>query len=202
MFRLIIIAVISTIMIVPYLILFDSFMGIDNSIAGGMALFFGYIVTPIILLKIWKSKPDLDALPVDIDDPLMSEQIGIAKGQIDRFFTGLDGGKLEAYVKFPMDIEGDTEHVWGLAHSKNEQYVVVSLVSNPVGHPSEEAYERMNIPISDIEDWMLQDAHGTTQGGYTLYAMAKIYEREYGKLPKRYAKDLEPFIDIKWENKS
>lgn len=199
MIRLIITAIISTFMIFPLMILFDSFMGIDNSIAGGLALFFGYIVTPIIILRIWKGKPDIDALPVDINDPIMVEQITIAKKNVERFINGLNDGKLEAFVKFPLDVEGSIEHVWGTAHSFVDKNIVVSLASYPVGEPSEDMFERMTIPVSDIEDWMLQNAHGETQGGYTLYAMARIYERDYGKLPKKYIKDLDPFIDLNWK---
>ena len=61
-------------------------------------------------------------------------------------------------------------------------------------------YERFEIPLKDIEDWMLVDSRGKTQGGYTILAHAKIYQRDYGKVPKKYLKDLERFTDFTWKN--
>jgi len=200
MIRLFIVILISFCSVVPFLALFHRFLELDDDIAGYLSFFFAWLVTPYILLKLWKEKPGIEVLPVDTGDPLMQEQIKIAKEQFHRFIEGLSEGRLEAFVKFPYEFEGDIEHVWGLAHSIKGDDVIVSLASDPVGSPPEEVYERLNISIKNVEDWMLLDSKGRTKGGYTMLAMARIYEREYGKLPKRYVKDLGFFDDFTWKS--
>jgi uncharacterized protein YegJ (DUF2314 family) len=103
---------------------------------------------------------------------------------------------MEAYVKFPMSVDGNTEHVWGVAHSHSNGSVVVSLMSIPVGGLSEDMLNRRSVPMKQVEDWMLLDSSGKTYGGYTMLALAQIYRREYGKLPRRMRKELEQFADF------
>ncbi|TCK02586.1 DUF2314 domain-containing protein [Marinobacterium mangrovicola] len=198
MFRLLAITFISFCSVVPFLMVFHRFLELDDDVAGYISFFLAWIITPAILLRIWKVPPYFEALPVDIDDPIMQEQINRAKNEFGIFISGLKDGKLESFIKFPYEIEGNTEHIWGVAHSIKGEAVIASLASDPVGETPEELLERLDVPFDDIEDWMLQDSKGLNQGGYTLLAMAKIYERDFGKLPKRYAKELEPFVDIKW----
>jgi uncharacterized protein YegJ (DUF2314 family) len=187
-------------MVVPFLALFHRYLGLEDDMAGYLSFFFAWILLPVILLRIWKGKPDIEVLPVDVDDPIMTEMIEKSKAEIGRFLKGLEEGKLEALIKFPLTVDDRTEHVWGIAHAKSENVIITSLASQPVGEIPEEAYERISVPLAEIEDWMLQDASGKSYGGYTMLAMAKIYEREYGKLPKKYIKDLEPFADLEWHN--
>lgn len=198
MFRLIVIGIVSLASLFPLYSFTTQQLGLNDDFGAIVSLAIGWIILPIVLLKLWPIKPNLEALPIDIDDPTMQEHIGIARSKLDFFLEGLAAGKLEAYIKFPHQFEGVVEHVWGVAHVKEDDFIVASLVSEPVGAMGEELLQRIKIKVADVEDWMLTDSKGISRGGYTILAMAKIYEKTYGKLPKRYAQDLEKFIDFSW----
>ncbi|MCW9017051.1 MAG: DUF2314 domain-containing protein, partial [Kangiellaceae bacterium] len=160
MFRLIVIGIVSLASLFPLYSFTTQQLGLNDDLGAVVSLAIGWIILPIVLLKLWKLKPDLEALPVDIDDPTMQEHIAIAKSKLDFFLEGLAAGKLEAYIKFPYEFDGVIEHIWGVAHAENDGYVVTSLASEPVGEMDEELLERIKIKIGDIEDWMLTDSKG------------------------------------------
>lgn len=198
MLRIIVIVLLSFCSLFPLLAFTTQQFGLSDDVGAVISVVLGWVILPAALLKFWKVKPGLEVLAVDIDDPVMQEHISLSKSKLDDFFKGLSAGKLEAYIKFPYEFEGEVEHVWGLAHSKQEKLIVASLASDPVGEADEDIMGRIKISIESIEDWMLVDSMGITRGGYSMLAMAKIYERDYGKLPKPYAKDLERFTDFSW----
>jgi uncharacterized protein YegJ (DUF2314 family) len=121
-----------------------------------------------------------------------------SRSELNRFLEGLEEGKKEAYVKFPYQFGDEIEHVWGLAHTVKDGSVIASLESNPVGEVTEEVYERLSIDLDSVEDWMLVDRSGKTYGGYSILGLAKVYTRDYGKLPKAYTRDLGRFVDFTW----
>jgi len=199
MFRLLTITIISFISIVPFLAFFHRFLELNDNIAGYFSFALAWILTPFVLLRIWRAKPGLETLPVDPDDPIMQEYIAISRNHLPRFINELAAGKLETYIKFPHSFGDEIEHVWGLAHSCQNNEIITSIASDPVGEIQEKDMGRLKISYNDVEDWMLINEKGEIQGGYTMLAMAKIYEREYGKLPRRYINDLSSFLDFKWE---
>jgi uncharacterized protein YegJ (DUF2314 family) len=198
MIRIISIVLISFASLVPYLMIFNRWLEVGNGLAGWISMILGWIVTPILLLQLWKVKPSPEVIPVNIDDPIIQELIDRSRSEINRFLSGLEEGKKEAYIKFPFEFSGETEHVWGLAHSIKEGSVITTLDSTPVGEVSEEVLERLSIDLDSIEDWMLLDRSGKTYGGYSILGLAKVYTRDYGKLPKAYTRDLERFVDFSW----
>ena len=202
LFRLIVIGIVALISLFPLYSFTTQQLGLNENLGAIVSLAIGWIALPILLLKLWQLKPNLETLPVDKDDPTMQEHISIAKSKLDLFLEGLAAGQCEAYIKFPYDFDGVIEHIWGLAHAESDGYIVTSLASGPVSEVGEELMERIKVKIGDIEDWMLTDSKGFSRGGYTILAMAKIYEKEYGKLPKRYAEDLERFTDFSWPPKT
>ncbi len=196
--RLIIIAVISLVSLFPLLMFSTEVCGLNDSAGGIVSIVLGWVVLPALLLKFWQGRPEPSVIPIDIDDPIMQEQINRAKSELPRFIEGLNSGNLEAFIKFPYEFDGEVEHVWGVAHSYSNGQFIVSLASDPIGEVRDELHSRLKIAESKIEDWTLTDAKGYTQGGYTMLAMARLYEKGYGKLPKMYSKDLERFVDFKW----
>lgn len=199
MLRIIIISLVSMCSLFPFMMITTQYFGLNDDYGGVASIILGWIVLPLVLLKSWKVKPDLYVLPIDVDDPIMLEHIAMAKSKLERFFAGLNEGKAEAYIKFPYEFDDEIEHVWGLAHSEADDKVIVSLASDPIGAPGEEVMERVQVPKEKIEDWMLIDAKGKSQGGYTMWATAKIYKRDYGKLPKKYIREFDRFVDFSWE---
>lgn len=194
--RLLVIALVSLLMLVPFLAFTHRFLGWDDDVAGIVSMVLAFVLTPMLLLRLWREKPGFEALPVDPHDPVMLEQVARARRELPRFLEGLGENRLEAYIKFPLVVNGGTEHVWGVAHAHVDGTFVTSLASTPVAGLEPELLNRLSIPIGDVEDWMLQDAAGKTFGGYTHLALARIYQREYGRMPRRMRKDLEAFVDL------
>jgi len=194
--RLLAIALISLLALVPALAFTHRFLGLGSDLSGIISMVFAFLVTPALLLRYWRHKPGFEALPVDRDDPVMRGQVARAKRELGRFLDGLNQNRMEAFIKFPLAVDGGTEHVWGVAHSFSDGFFVASLASNPVGGLSEEMLNRIRVPVDDLEDWMLQDASGKTYGGYTMLALARIYERTYGRMPRKMRKQFENFVDL------
>jgi uncharacterized protein YegJ (DUF2314 family) len=157
-------------------------------------------VTPMILLSMWKVRPSLEVLPAGTADPEMRAAREQARSELPRFFTGLESGRKDAFIKYAIHTRNDTtEHVWALAHRRDGECIVAGLVSTPVREieGDEESDLREHVAIADIEDWMLVDGAGRVEGGYTHLAMVQIYRRIYGTMPsKRQLRQLDTFVDI------
>ncbi len=135
-------------------------------------------------------------LPIETGDPLMKAAVDRAQREFARFEKGVAEGRREALVKYAMKTGyGDNEHVWACAHSIDRGEVVASLVSETVGE-APAGNERQRVPQTDIEDWVLIDESGRTEGGFTQIAMAKIYKREKGYVPWSIRKSLSDFVDL------
>jgi len=196
--RILVVAVISLASFFPLYVFMTNGCGLDDNWGAIVAMITAVICVPSVLLSVWKGKPSPDAIPIDIDDPLIQKLIEKSRSEIDRLTQGLDEEKKEAYVKFPYKFGDEIEHVWGTVHYIKEDYVLVSLDSLPVGEVPEIATGRLKVKLAEIEDWMLVDNDGKTYGGYSILGLAKIYTREHGKLPKEYERDLERFVDFEW----
>lgn len=194
--RLLAIALLSISSMVPALTVTHGLMGLSSGNSGVVAMVVAFLVTPALLLHFWRHKPGFEALPVDPTDPIMLKQIERSKREIGRFVDGLNQRKLEAYIKFPLTVHDSTEHVWGVAHSFSDGVFVTSLASRPVGGLTEDMLDRICVGVDDVEDWMLQDSCGKAFGGYTMLALAQIYEREHGRLPRRMRRELSHFADF------
>ncbi len=128
----------------------------------------------------------------------MLECIERSRREFARFKAGLAEGRKNAFVKYPVTTKQGTEHVWGVAHALDGDRAIVSLANTPVGELTDAELRdlRSSVPLSDIEDWLLVRKDGKCEGGYTHLALAKIYRRLHGTFPKKYLRELEPFVDI------
>lgn len=196
--KLVVVAIISMVSLFPLLMFTTEVCGLNENVGVIVSVLLGWVVLPSIMHSFLKGRPDPSVIPVDMADPIIQELIDRSRAELNRFVEALDEGKKEAYIKFPYDFGGETEHVWGLAHSLKDGNVIVSLESNPVGEVPEDVYERLSIDLESVEDWMLVDRLGKTYGGYSILGLAKIYTRDYGKLPKWYVRDLDRFVDFTW----
>lgn len=136
-------------------------------------------------------------LPIETGDPIMAAAMDRARREFRRFASGLAEGKREALVKYAMKTGyGENEHVWAIAHAIDGDEVVTSLASEPVGTDADVGPERKRIRVAEIEDWLLLDADGRMEGGFTQIAMAKIYKRDKGYVPYAIRKGLPEFVDL------
>lgn len=198
MLRLLVIAAVSVVALFPLLNITTEVFGLSDNTGGIVSAILAFVVVPYLLLAAWPAQPNPEVIPVDMDDPIMREQMHRARSEIARFISGLKEARQEAFIKFPYRFGDETEHVWGVAHAYDDGYFTVSLASQPVGEVGEAAMARLRIAEQDLEDWTLTDARGRISGGYTMLAMARIYERDFGRLPKSYARDLRDFVDFNW----
>jgi uncharacterized protein YegJ (DUF2314 family) len=193
--RLFLIAIVSLISFIP-LVAAAAWFGLRDLGQSIVALVGGFVVVPALMLRFWRQTPDFDVFQIDPNDPLMCEQMTRARNELHRLDAGLATGELEALVKFPLVTDVGTEHVWAVAHAVADGVYSVSIANSPVGEVAGGLPQRQRVPKSDIEDWMLQDAAGNIEGGYTMYAHARIYLRDNGKLPRRVRADLARFKDF------
>ena len=139
---------------------------------------------------------DFPPFPVDPNDPMLIEAKQRAHRDISRLHAGLAEGRREALIKYPLRMQdGDVEHVWGVLHSIEGDLANVTLVSETVGDVGD-IEPRMRIGVAEIEDWALADSQGAMEGGFSHYAMAKLYKREQGYLPYALRKQLARFKDF------
>lgn len=201
MLRILIVAILSFASFFPLLILCSQVLGVSSLVGWWIAALGGWLICPAVLLATWRAKPDIQTMAIAMSDPIMLQHIAKAREELPRFLAGLQAGKLEAFIKFPYEFSGAIEHVWGVAHVQQDQQIVVSLASTPVGDSPEALQARIAIAIDAIEDWMLVDSQGATQGGYTLLATLLIYQRDHGTVPRKYVQQIAGFVDFSYPPK-
>lgn len=155
---------------------------------------FGLFVVSFGLGRLFPGQPP--PLPIETDDPLMAAAFERARREFPRFEKGVAEGRREALVKYAMKTGyGENEHVWAVAHSIDGNDVVTSLVTETVGE-APVGNERRRVSRNEVEDWVLVNESGRTEGGFTQIAMAKIYKREKGYVPWSIRKSLSDFADL------
>lgn len=168
----------------------------NQSLAAGVAI--GCILLPSVLLKIWRHKPKFSVFKADPKDPIMLEQAAVSKREIRKFLKGIETGKLDAFVKISHEIKGKNEQVWVrvISIDNNEVFAVLSIEPKlKIGKPKETS---LQIPLDNIEDWTLITSRGEIYGGYSNLAIARIYERDHGRLPDEEIEELNNYLDFEW----
>jgi uncharacterized protein YegJ (DUF2314 family) len=146
-----------------------------------------YLGVPARLLRRIRRFPSVHDVLVEPGDPDMARSIERSMSEFSRFEEGLADESKQAFVKFRVEIDaGQTEHIWGFAHAIEREFVAVSLEE-----------EEFDVPVAEVEDWLLIDEQGRREGGYTHLALARIYRKRYGTVPKEFLRELESFIDIR-----
>lgn len=167
----------------------------DRSFGYLGASLFGVFVAMHGISRAFPGQPP--PLPIATGDPIMAAAMERARREFRRFARGLAEGRREALVKYAMKTGyGDNEHVWAIAHTLEGDEIVTSLASQPVGADADTSLERRRIKKADVEDWLLIDADGRIEGGFTQIAMAKIYKRDEGYVPYAIRKSLTDMTDL------
>ncbi len=136
---------------------------------------------------------------LEANEPDMLEAVALARAEIERFRDGVKYTQKEAKARFALETgDGYSEHVWAVVHRINGNTLQVSLPSEP-GKKVSPADPRAEMPLHDLEDWMLIDKNGQTEGGYTLGAMAKKYLFYKGYIPRGLRLQLDKFVDVDLE---
>ena len=130
------------------------------------------------------------------DDPLLVQAASDARRSIATFLDGLNSRNYEPLIKFSVEnVEGDTEHVWALVHSVLEPTAfIVSVISDPLAELVLDG-ARQVVSVDELEDWMLTDSDGQIQGAFSEKAMAQIFERDHGYVPKVVQEHISWIVD-------
>lgn len=137
---------------------------------------------------------------IDPQDPLIVAATDQARNEVNRLKEAVNEGRKQVFIKFPLGMQnGATEHIWGLVHQIEREDVIVSLANEPIDTPKNEDL-RIRVALADIEDWVLLSSDGSTEGGYTMKAIAQIYKRDKGYLPRTLRKELAVFKDFRIED--
>ncbi len=132
---------------------------------------------------------------LDPSEADVKEAIARAHSELDRFRDGVKYSQKEATARFSVTAaDGHIEHLWVAVHRITGKTVLVSIPTGPGRKPSL-ADPRSELSLDDLEDWMLVDSHGKTEGGYTQVAMAKKYLRNKGYIPRGLRLELCKYVD-------
>lgn len=104
------------------------------------------------------------------------------KSTLPRFLELVTAGTPGTYtVKFPLTLNGATEHIWMQLVDYRDGTFVGLLANTPVNGTKYSMGDRMEVAEADIEDWMIRDG-AKIYGGYTARAaMADMPKEEVEK---------------------
>ncbi len=159
----------------------------------------GYLLLGLcVLANGWERMMPVKYSPIFLDpgEPDVQSAIARARSELDRFRDGVKYSQKEASARFCLPTaDGHNEHIWGAVHKIAGNSALVSVPIEP-GKPPSLADPRSEISLDELEDWMLVDSYGQTEGGYTLVAMARKYLRYKGYIPRGLRLQLAKFVDV------
>ncbi len=158
----------------------------------------GYLLLGLcVLANGWERAMPVKYSPIFLDpsEPDVEAAIVRARAEIERFRDGVKYSQKEASVRICLPTaDGHNEHVWAAVHKITGNSLLVSVPVEP-GKAGKLTDPRTEIALDEVEDWMLVDKHGQTEGGYTHVAMAKKYLRNKGYIPRGLRLELAKFQD-------
>ena len=177
--------------------------GIVLVIAGCYTLFVlavpstvGFLILGVMLLVLcWQPMMPTryPPLPLSPDEPDMQRASSQAQASISRFSDGLASQAKKGAVRIALDkTDGSQQRIWVKVAALNESEV--RLLPRPV--PAGATLPK-TVPLLAVEDWLLVDLDGVTEGGFTHLAMAEKYRREEGYIPRGLRLELAKFVDGK-----
>jgi len=161
------------------------------------------VIGAIVVHLIWENfiyNPFLylGAMPVAVDDPFMLEAVEKGKATLAKFLEIYPDHKSDSTVRFRFETDtGTVENLWGDLLEIDQRKATIYLRTAPIDHEGE--LERtMTIDRDQINDWQVEFRDGTLRGGYTNWAMFKIYEREEGSLHRKLRDHFLRYKEIDW----
>ena len=76
--RLLVIALLALVSLFPLLLFTTNVCGLNNDAGAVVSIILGWILLPVILLHVWKGKPNPAVMAVDMADPIMQAHIARA----------------------------------------------------------------------------------------------------------------------------
>ena len=137
----------------------------------------------------------LGAMPVSDDDPLMTSAKARAKETLSELRALFPEHKEDSMVKFLfLSDSGAKENLWADLLSLSGDSAKVYIRTAPVEHKGD-LNRNQEIPVDDIVDWQVEMPDGTIRGGFTNFALFKIFERQEGYLHPKLRPQMQRFTD-------
>ncbi|MFT5576682.1 MAG: hypothetical protein ACI89D_002211 [Bermanella sp.] len=159
----------------------------------------GYLLLGVcVLANGWERMIPVKYSPIFLDPAEASVQAAFARArsEILRFSDGVKYSQKEATARFCLpSADGHNEQVWAAVHKITGNSVLVSIPSELGKRPSL-ADPRSELSLDELEDGLLVDGYGNTEGGYTFVEMAKKYLRYKGYIPRGLRLQLLKFVDV------
>jgi uncharacterized protein YegJ (DUF2314 family) len=119
-----------------------------------------------------QEEADSDAVLVSPGDSRLQEAIEQAREELDtihkRFQDGLPGGHT-LYVKHAFTTPDDSrEHMWLIVNEWDDTGITGLLANEPAQCTDLEAGNMVKVSEDNVTDWMIVDASGILEGGYTM----------------------------------
>ncbi|MFN7988672.1 MAG: DUF2314 domain-containing protein [Thermoanaerobaculia bacterium] len=158
---------------------------IGSLLMGTLFLFVGYRW----LLRI----VDLDALPVDPNDPRLAAAAAEAQQSLPAFRALVLQNRYDCSAKVPLRTTGgSTEHIWVTVHTVVGDQFVVSLADEPI-QDLDITEARFSVSSGVLEDWQVQIDASRARGGYSIRAMRAIVEERGFRLSSQARRQLATF---------
>ncbi len=143
----------------------------------------------------------LGAMPVSDDDPLMTSAKARAKETLPEFRALFPEHEQDSMVKFLFHADsGVKENLWADLLSLSGDSAKVYIRTAPVEHKGD-LDRNQEIAVDDIVDWQVEMPDGTIRGGFTNFALFKIFEREEGYLHSKLRSQMQRFTDCQQANR-
>lgn len=137
----------------------------------------------------------LGAMPVSDDDPLMTSAKARARETIPELRDLFPEHDQDSMVKFLFHNDSGTkENLWADLVSLSGDSAKVYIRTPPVEHTGD-LDRKQEILVDDIVDWQVEMRDGSIRGGFTNFAMFKIFEREEGYLHPKLRPQMQRFTD-------
>src|SRR5262245_25144092 len=133
---------------------------------------------------------------VDTSSALWSEAVAKARASTPLLRQLMSSKVGPVAVKYPLtSANGETEHVWGELLDMDETSFRATLETLLVaGPPKTDGPYRL--PLSELEDWLVNMPDGAIHGGYTMRAEIMLARRAGRLVPRHVAAMEGRFVDV------
>jgi uncharacterized protein YegJ (DUF2314 family) len=120
------------------------------------------------------------------DDPAMLAATAQARANLGVFDSLREEPDRQGFVKFTLEVENETQRLWGQVESQGEDgYVVVTSDTPAEGQET----GSVPVPLAKVEDWQVLRADGSIEGGFTQRVIFEKAREAWGRLPKAYERE-------------
>ena len=152
------------------------------------------LIGGVLLNKMLAPPPGIEGLDLDSNAPEMVAATQQARATFGYFVQQVEKHAGGALIRFQRVIAGNVkERVWAHVCCHEAGVFHVSL---PTPYLRATPVTEMDVPETDVEDWMIVLPDGTVKGGFSIIAAIRRLEKNGQKLNKTVRKQKQALIDF------